>query len=163
MKWLKRGGIALCAIALILAIAPFFISLNDYIPRIEAEASARLQQPVKVKSLRLALLPLPHLIVTEITIGNSADLSAGKVTVTPDLWSLFGPTKVIRSITVDKLVVTQQAFAMIPADGQPAAKPSGGFRDARLLQHSGAAGEAVQQPGRLPLVAGGKPAERLFL
>ncbi len=41
MKWPKRILIAL-AVLLVSAVAlPFFISLNDYIPRIEKEASSR--------------------------------------------------------------------------------------------------------------------------
>ncbi len=31
MKWLKRTGIVLGVIILILAVIPFFITLNDYI------------------------------------------------------------------------------------------------------------------------------------
>ena len=75
MKWLKRIGIVLGVIILILAVVPFFISLNDYIPQIEKEASTRLKEPVTIKSLRTVALPLPHLTVNGITVGT--------VTVTP--------------------------------------------------------------------------------
>ena len=123
MKWLRRGGLALGAVILILAIVPFFISLNDYIPRIESEISARLMEPVKIGSLRAGGLPLPHVTVTGITVGKTGDIQVGEVTITPRLISLLGTTKVIRSIEIERLVVTQQGIDKIVALTPPAAKP----------------------------------------
>lgn len=122
MKWLKWGGIALGAIILILAVVPFFISLNDYIPRIESEISARIKEPVKIDGLHAGGLPLPHVTVTGITVGTG-DIQVGKVTVTPKLLSLLGTTKVIRSIDIDNLVVTQKAIDKIAALTPSGAKP----------------------------------------
>jgi len=114
MKWLKR---TLIALALLLAIAgalPFFISLNDYIPRIEKEVSARLKEPVSIASLKFAALPLPHVTVDGITIGKTGDVKLGKVTLTPDLFSLLQSTRVIKSIEIDALVLTQKAIDKFP-------------------------------------------------
>ncbi|HKA40270.1 MAG TPA: AsmA family protein, partial [Burkholderiales bacterium] len=115
MKWLKWGGLALGVLLLILAVVPFFISLNDYIPRIESEISARIKEPVKIGGLRAGGLPLPHVAVTGITVGSAADIQVGKVTVTPELLSLLRATKVIRSIEIEKLLVTQKAIDKIAA------------------------------------------------
>ena len=115
MKWLKRIGLVVGILVLILVVVPFFVSLNDYIPQIEKEASARLKEPVKIKSLHLALLPVPHLTVNGITVGDGDMLTLGKVTVTPDLWSLTSTPKVLRSIEVEKLVLTQAGVDRIPA------------------------------------------------
>lgn len=41
MKLLKRSGIVIGVLLLILAVVPFFISLDDYVPAIENEVSAR--------------------------------------------------------------------------------------------------------------------------
>src|SRR3989337_3421417 len=100
MKWITRAGLILVAVALLLAVVPFFISLDDYIPAIEKEVSARLKEPVKIGSLRAAGLPLPHVTVSGITVGKTEDIKVGKVTVTPDLWSLLDATKVIKSIDI---------------------------------------------------------------
>ena len=131
MKWITRAGLILVTVALLLAIVPFFISLDDYIPTIEKEVSARLKEPVKIGSLRAAGLPLPHVTVSGITLGKTEDIKVGKVTVTPDLWSLLDATKVIKSIDIDGLVLTQKAIdkiaAWIPADakpGQPSQPPA---------------------------------------
>lgn len=96
MKWLKRLGIVLGVIVLILAAIPFFISLDDYIPQIEKEVTAKLKEPVNIKSLRASLLPLPHVTVDGITVGKTEDIKVGKVNVTPDLLSLLAePVKVM--------------------------------------------------------------------
>jgi len=124
MKWLKRIGLVVGALLLMLAVVPFFISLDDSIPTIEREVSARLKEPVTIGSLRVAGLPLPHLTVSGITVGKAQDIKVGKVTVTPDLWTLLDDTKVIKSIEIDGLVLTQKAIdkipAWLPADAKPA-------------------------------------------
>jgi len=115
MKWLKWLGTALGVIVLVLAVVPFFISLDDFIPAIENEVSEKLKEPVKIGSLRAGGLPLPHVVISDITVGKTEDIKVGKVTVTPDLWSLLEDTKVIRSIEIDGLVLTQKAVDKIPA------------------------------------------------
>src|SRR5262249_13910956 len=94
-------------------------TLDDYIPRIEKEISAKLKEPVRIGSLRAGGLPLPHVTVSGITIGKTDDITVGKVTVSPDLMSLLRPTKVIRSIEIDQLVRTQKGMDKIT-------KPDGG-------------------------------------
>lgn len=127
MKWFKRIAVGLGLLIALLAVLPFFISLNDYIPRIEQEVSARLREPVKIRSLRAAILPVPHLTVDGIAIGKTEDLKVGKVTVTPALLSLFDSPRVIKSIEIDGLVLTQKAIDKIPlwtkSDAKPGAPP----------------------------------------
>lgn len=129
MKWLKRIGLVIGAVVLLLAAVPFLISLDDYIPRIEQEVSARLKEPVKIGGLRAAGLPLPHVVVDGISVGKAEDIKVGKVSVTPDLWSLLGDTKVIKSIEIEQLVLTQKAVDKIPvwagADKKKPAAPAG--------------------------------------
>lgn len=123
MKWLKVvGGLLLLLIAALAAL-PLFLSLDDYVPRLEQEVSARLKEPVKIGSLKAAGLPLPHVTVHGITVGKTQDIMVGKVSVTPDLWSLTSGTKVIRSIEIEGLVLTQKALDKIPAWIPPAPKP----------------------------------------
>ena len=119
MKWPKRVLIALALLLAIAVVLPFFISLNDYIPRIEAEVSARLKEPVSITSIRFTALPLPHVTVEGITVGTTDDIKLGKVRVTPDLFSLLQSTKVIRSIEIDTLSLTQKAIDKIPEWSKP--------------------------------------------
>jgi uncharacterized protein involved in outer membrane biogenesis len=110
MTWLKRILLALAVLIALAAALPLFISLDDYIPKIEQEASARLKQPVTIKSIRFAALPLPHVVVSGITIGNTNDLTLEKATLTPALLSLLQSTRVISSVEIDSLVVTRKAI-----------------------------------------------------
>jgi uncharacterized protein involved in outer membrane biogenesis len=101
MKWLKR---ILIALALLLAVAialPFFISLDHYIPQLEKELSATLNEPVSIRSIRFAAFPLPQVTVDGIAVGRTDDIKLERVTVTPDLLSLMTSPKVIRSIEID--------------------------------------------------------------
>ncbi|BCB27204.1 hypothetical protein SKTS_20900 [Sulfurimicrobium lacus] len=84
MKWPKYKLIALALLLAIAAVLPFFITLDDYIPRIEQEASARLKQPVSIKNIRFSVLPLPHVTIAGICVGTTDDISFGTARVTPE-------------------------------------------------------------------------------
>jgi uncharacterized protein involved in outer membrane biogenesis len=128
MKWPKRILIALALLIAAAGTLPFFIKLDDFIPRIEKEASAKLNEPVSIKSLQLGLMPLPHVTVDGITVGKNADLTLGQVVIKPAILSLFSSTKVVRSIEVKSLVVTQQAIDKLV----PLAKSNSGAPPIRI-------------------------------
>lgn len=127
MKWLKPLLIGCATLLVIAAAIPFFISADDYIPRIEKAVSARLKEPVSIKSIRFFALPLPHVTVDGIAIGAAADVKLGKVVLTPDLFSLAQSTLVIKSVEIDSIVLTQKAIDKIPqwsqADPATAGQP----------------------------------------
>lgn len=124
MKWFKRILSALVLLLVIAVALPFFIQLNDYIPQIEKEASIRLKQPVSIKSIRFAALPLPHVTVEGITVGSTDDIRIGKVRVIPDLFSSLQSVRVIKSIEIDALTLTPQAISTIAAWAKPDAAQS---------------------------------------
>lgn len=125
MKWLKRLLALFVLLVAALGIVPFFVSVDDYRPRIEQLLSERIKEPVRLKSLRLAGLPLPHLVIEGVEIGK-ADVKVGKIAVTPDLLSLLGDIKVIRSVVVSGLVINQHALDRLPLwmASDPRAKPA---------------------------------------
>ncbi len=122
MKWPKRILITLTLLLAIAVALPLFISLDDYIPQIENAASARLKEPVSIKSIRFAALPLPHVTVKGVTIGATGDIRLGTVRVTPDVFSLLKSAKVIKTVEVDTLILTQKAIATIPTWSKPDAE-----------------------------------------
>lgn len=138
MKWLKRILIVLVLLLVIAVVLPFFITLNDYIPRIEKEVSAKLKEPVSIKSIRFIALPLPHVTVDGITVGTTDDIKLGKVLVTPDIFSLLQSTKVIKSIEIDSLTLTQKgidkitAWAKSDTDELPQQPPQARVKSIRL-------------------------------
>lgn len=115
MKWLTRIALVVGVLVAILAIAPFFITLNDYIPVVEEEISARLEEPVSIDSLHASAFPVPHVRIEGIAIGAADEIKVGKLTFTPDLWSLLASQKTIRSVEVDDLALSQKALGALIA------------------------------------------------
>ena len=114
MKWIKFAAIGAGVLLLLAVIAPWFYSLDELVPKIEKAAAVKLQEPVKIGSLRVALLPLPHATADSITVGKTEDLRVGKIVVTPAIGTLLSDTKVLRTIDVSGLVLTQKAIDRIP-------------------------------------------------
>ena len=113
MKWLKVSGLVLCGVLLLLAVVPMFVPLNDYVLLVEKQVSTELREPVKIAGLRAGGLPLPHVTVDGLSIGKAGEITAEHVTITPDLWSLLGDSKVIHRIRIDRLTVSQKALKKI--------------------------------------------------
>ena len=121
MKWLKRLLIILGVLLAVAVAVPFFIPLSTYIPEIEKLASEKLHEPVTVQSLHLWLLPTPHVALSGIAVGKAKDIKIGKISVSPDLGSLFEPVKVLERIDIDDVTLHQGALSVIPAVIQPGA------------------------------------------
>jgi uncharacterized protein involved in outer membrane biogenesis len=118
MKWLKRIVTALGAVVAILAVIPFFVTLNDYIPALEKEISAKIGEPVSIESLRASVLPTPHVTIGGLGIGAAGDIKVGKVVLKPDLWSLTRHEKVIRSVDVEDVALNDKALGVLAALAQ---------------------------------------------
>lgn len=114
MKWFKRAVLAFSVLLAVLAVLPLFIPLDSYRARIEAMVSERLKEPVSLQRLSLRGLPAPHVVLEGITIGKDGDLRLDRLSVNPALLSLPTSTKVIRSIEIDGLLLTQRALDKIP-------------------------------------------------
>lgn len=97
-------------IAALLAL-PFLLPLGLFIPELELIASEQLKAPVKVESLRLFFLPLPHLTVNGIVVGKKPFLEVRKVVITPQWTSLFSRPKVISEIRLEGVVIGQALIA----------------------------------------------------
>lgn len=119
MKWFKRLVLVFVLAIAVLAALPLFVSLDDYRPQIEQAVSDKLKEPVVLKKLRLSGLPSPHVVIEGIVVGKAGDVTVGEVTVTPDLLSLLSDTKVIRSIDIHGLVITQRALDKMPGWTKP--------------------------------------------
>jgi uncharacterized protein involved in outer membrane biogenesis len=126
MKFRKRWYFGAGIVVALLLVIPFVLPLGGFIPRIERVASEQLKAPVKIESLRLFFLPLPHLSIEGIAVGEKPFLQVQKVHVTPRLMSLFSEQKVIREISLRGVEMNQQLIAMAsawasqPGSGGPA-------------------------------------------
>ena len=118
MNWLKAIVLVLGALIALAAIVPFFVTLNDYIPALENEISARVGEPVSIENLHAGLLPVPHARVEGMAIGTAGEIQVANVTLKPDLWSLIGNDKVIRSVEFDDVTLTQKGVGALAALSQ---------------------------------------------
>jgi uncharacterized protein involved in outer membrane biogenesis len=119
-KRIMLGAVIAFATVLIL---PFLLPLGHFIPEIERIASEQLKAPVKVDSLSLFFLPLPHLTVKGIAVGKTPFLEVEKVIITPRVTSLFSSQKVISEISLQGVVIGQ---ALISKASAWATKSGGG-------------------------------------
>jgi uncharacterized protein involved in outer membrane biogenesis len=113
MKWLLRSAGVLLALVAILALVPYFIEVDDYIPALEEELAARLGQSVSIDDLDVSLLPLPRIVARGIAIGGAGETKVGKVVLKPDLWSLAGSNKTLRSIDFEDVTLAHQALGAL--------------------------------------------------
>lgn len=125
---MNRRTKALIIVAGLAAVAlavPWLVPVGQFIPAIEAKASERLGEPVRIASLRLVLLPLPQLVATGVSAGKTPLAEIGCVVVRPSLLHLLSETPVVREIRLQRVVV-QQAFlprlAALRGSGEPAAR-----------------------------------------
>ena len=126
MKSHRRIVLGAAIVLAALLAVPFLLPLGYFIPQIERIASEQLKAPVKVASLRLFLLPLPHLTVEGIAVGQKPFLEVESVVVTPRLTSLFSTQRVISAISMRGVVIGQALIAKAskwashPVSTQPA-------------------------------------------
>ena len=113
MKWLLRSAGVLLALVAILALVPFFIVVDDYNPTLEEELAARLGQSVSIDDLDVSLLPLPRIVARGIAIGSAGETKVGRVVLRPDLWSLAGSNKTLRSIDFEDVTLPHKALGAL--------------------------------------------------
>ncbi|BAN35374.1 hypothetical protein SCD_n01552 [Sulfuricella denitrificans skB26] len=122
MKWTKRLFIILVVFLAVIGL-PFLIPLNTYIPEIEKQAGEKLNEPVKIGSLRFSLVPMPHVALERITIGAQQEVRIASVKVSPNLSSLFSTVKILRNIDLDTISIRTDMLGKMPAwfksDGGP--------------------------------------------
>lgn len=107
------AAMAVAAAFLLLALVAVFFPYDRYLPDVEREASAALNEPVKVGHLGFSFLPQPNITLEGIEIGKEGDLAIGSVRVVPDVLSLFGERKVIRDLHLEAVAVKGQGLARL--------------------------------------------------
>ena len=111
VKWGKWVAIGLVLVIGGTVAAVSLMSFNDRIPAFEKAASAQLLQPVKIKALRAGFLPHAEWRFEGVTIGNSGQVVASRVTVRTSLGALFDKSaNALESLQVDGAVVNAEGL-----------------------------------------------------
>lgn len=121
-KW-KPFLITAAILLAVLLIVPFLIPMSAYTRQAEQVASAELGVPVKLESMRLAILPTPRINVSGIVIGEDEEVRVDDVAVVPAITSLFSETRVLSRVKLDKPVIKQAALDILDALAKEAGEP----------------------------------------
>jgi uncharacterized protein involved in outer membrane biogenesis len=111
MKNLKKTGISLLGVFILLLVIPIFIPTQSYLKQAEVSASEMFNVPISLKKARLALLPSPRVYISGIQIGKNVDATAADMVITPTLMSLFSDQKMI-DVTLENVVLKQSALVV---------------------------------------------------
>lgn len=106
----KRLLAILLAVLTLLAIVPFLVPASLIVPRIESEAARALREPVRIGGARFYILPWPHVTLRDIAVGSQPFLNVAELKVVPRIGSLFGETRVLRSVALRGVTVRQPLF-----------------------------------------------------
>lgn len=112
---MKRIALAFLLIFVVLAVLPFLIPMGAYIARIEQAASQKIGVPVRIKTLRFALLPSPRVNIEGLVVGNDEDIRVAHVAAVLDVRTLFDDVRVISKLNIDEPVLKQSAIALLGA------------------------------------------------
>jgi len=101
----------LLLILLTIALLPYVMPLDAFIPGIEKNLSAQFKQTVHVDSLHVELFPRPKLQLGNVSIGDSQELKVANVAATFSLSTFFSESKRIREVKLRDVVLEGDSFA----------------------------------------------------
>ncbi len=109
--------IVFVGLAALLVLTLLFYPYGRHLPDIERNASAMLQDPVKVGEIGFNFLPRPHIALNNITIGKDAHLTIASVRAMPDFFSLLGARKVFHELALSDLAVSNDGLGRLALAG----------------------------------------------
>jgi hypothetical protein len=84
--------------------------MGSYIPAVEKLAADHIREPVSIGSMRISILGGFEMHLESVKLGTTQDLKIEKVTLSPELGSMFGETKIIRKIEVESVSVAEEVL-----------------------------------------------------
>jgi hypothetical protein len=143
VKWGKPLALGLFLLLLAGLGLIHVVSFDGSIPQFEKLAGEHLQQPVKIKSLHLSLVPRPHWRLDGVSVGKEGQFAAETINAVAELGSLFGEKKSFSSIELLSPVLSEDGlFALLFG------KPQG--QDLKLASISVKNGKLVSKTIILP-------------
>jgi hypothetical protein len=89
MRLLKNLLASLAALLMLAMLTVYLTPLDAYVPRVEQALAKRLDEPVRIGRITLAALPLPHLELHDVHLGEREAIAAQSVDIELDMPSLL--------------------------------------------------------------------------
>lgn len=112
-KWGKALAFGVLALVAGGLAAIHLISFDGQIPQFEKSLAGQFQQPVKIKSLRLGLVPQSYVGLEGVSIGGDGQIRASRIKLVGGLGNLFSDKKEFRSIELDSPVLTEEGLGWL--------------------------------------------------
>lgn len=160
MRWLKRFLVGLLALLMLAMTVAYLTPLDTYVPELERALGEQLHEPVSIRHLRIATLPLPHLELQEVRLGEQERITAKSVDVELDLSDLLAGKKLsLRIVVRDGMAAYAQVRKLAELfSNVPAAAQSVVVRELQLSRMGLLAPEMILGPieGKLEFAQNGK-------
>jgi len=120
----KQLALGITALLVIGLIAIHLVSFDGQIPQFEQALSGQFQQPVKIKALRLSLVPQRHVRLEGVSIGSEGQIKILQVKAIGALGNVFSDKKAFSSVELDSPVLTEEGLGWL-LFGKPSAGAMG--------------------------------------
>ncbi len=111
-NWKRNIGIAVLIFG-IMVFLPLLIPTKSYLKQLEVAISDQINQPVRIESLYLSILPTPRIKIKGFVMGSEDDLVVPEIEVIPDVLTLLSKKIVISELDVEEPIVKQSAINFI--------------------------------------------------
>jgi uncharacterized protein involved in outer membrane biogenesis len=132
---LKILAISFAVVVLLLLLLPLLIPMDTYRDQVQQLATQKLGVPVKIETLRIALIPTPRVNLEGIRVGQVDEIRVGKVAAVLDVTTLFDDVRVISTLDIEQPIIKSSAVALLtPLLAQPGAAATVAIRRITLSQ-----------------------------
>ena len=122
-KPIFKTVLVLAALALIAAVGlVHVVPMRGFAVKVEAALSKWLHDDVSIGSAKFWLVPSPHLLVENITVGKLLDAKAAKGRIYIDPMTIFGDKLSINQLEFESVTVSAEAVKRMPTWGNPEGK-----------------------------------------
>lgn len=132
---LKILAISFAVVVLLLLLLPLLIPMDTYRDQVQQLATQKLGVPVKIETLRIALIPTPRVNLEGISVGQVDEIRVGKMAAVLDVSTLFDDVRVISTLDIEQPIIKSSAVALLtPLLAQPGAAATVAIRRITLSQ-----------------------------
>jgi hypothetical protein len=122
-KPIIKTVLVMAALALIAAVGlVHVVPMRGFAVKVEAALSKWLHDDVSIGSAKFWLVPSPHLLVENITVGKLLDAKAAKGRIYIDPLTIFGDKLSINQLEFESVTVSAEAVKRMPTWGNPEGK-----------------------------------------